>query len=336
MTTTSADALLEEIKSGPSKVGGIKPRKPIKKPVNSVLISADEAPVQLTQVNNEEGVEIDPAEIYINPEINQRIHTNEIRKRDKSFLELRESLKTNGQIQSIMVRPCARPGHSYELIYGSRRLYGCMAEDMKVRAIIKPMSNEDALATAYIENDERDDYWPIEEARAYMYFLGNESAKAPKYRIRKYESYGVSTKNRLLDFASLPDEFVECCSNPSGLTEKNTRQFRSHYRKNKQHIDRHIQTILNGKARYIPSTLISTLLQEKKIKTRRAVQYRDARNNVVLSIGGAKKLDGKLTQIVTLYENDSETIDDLITTLSAIKKRLDVGDTVVPIKQNSD
>ena len=106
------------------------------------------------------------------------------------------------------------------------------------------MSDEDALATAYIENEERDDYWPIEDARALMCFLNNESTKTPKYRIKKYENCDRTTKHRLKDFASLPDAFIECCINPAALTERNTRSFRSFYKKNKSAVDKQVRTCL--------------------------------------------------------------------------------------------
>lgn len=323
-TVSSVDKIVSELGNTVAGKFSTKPRrKPEIKRAPSVLIDSNSAPVTTPAVAADNAIEIDPASIYIDPSINQRIHSTEIRKRDKAFQNLKVSLQENGQIQPIMVRPSTRPDYTYELVYGSRRLHACMAVGLNVNAIVKPMSDEDALATAYIENEERDDYWPIEDARALMCFLNNENSKTPKYRIKKYENCDRTTKHRLKDFASLPDALLECCNNPAALTERNTRSFRSFYRKNKATVDKHIKSILKGATRHSPAALMSILMDDAPLKRRKAVQYKDSGNNVVVSIHGVKNTDGRLSQSVTLYNSDVESLDELIQTLTMIKKRID-------------
>lgn len=80
--------------------------------------------------------------------------------------ELAESIRAQGLVQPIVVRPLARAG-SYELIAGERRWRACrMAGKTSVPAIIRVVPDEATLALALIENIQREDLNPLEEATA--------------------------------------------------------------------------------------------------------------------------------------------------------------------------
>lgn len=80
--------------------------------------------------------------------------------------ELAESIRAQGLVQPVVVRPLARPG-SYELVAGERRWRACrMAGKERIPAIIREVPDEAALALALIENIQREDLNPLEEATA--------------------------------------------------------------------------------------------------------------------------------------------------------------------------
>ncbi len=88
---------------------------------------------------------------------------------DIKIRELAQSIKEKGILQPIIVRK-AKDG--YELIAGERRLRAARIANLdEIPAIVKDISEEEALQIALIENLQREDLNPIEEAEAYQYFI---------------------------------------------------------------------------------------------------------------------------------------------------------------------
>lgn len=89
---------------------------------------------------------------------------------DKSSLkELAESIKVHGVIQPILVR---KKEDKYEIIAGERRFRASRLVGLKeIPAIIMDADKEDAAKLALIENIQREDLNPIEEAMAYKHLL---------------------------------------------------------------------------------------------------------------------------------------------------------------------
>ena len=80
--------------------------------------------------------------------------------------ELTQSIRAEGLIQPIVVRALKKT-KQYELIAGERRWRACQALGMKeIPAIVRDISDEAAMAMALIENIQREDLNPIEEADA--------------------------------------------------------------------------------------------------------------------------------------------------------------------------
>ena len=80
--------------------------------------------------------------------------------------ELAASIKATGVLQPITVR--AVPGGRYQLIAGERRwLASQKAGKLTVPAIVRQVSNEQAMEMTIIENLQREDLNPIEQARAF-------------------------------------------------------------------------------------------------------------------------------------------------------------------------
>lgn len=87
----------------------------------------------------------------------------------QSMEELVQSIKEKGIIQPILVR---RKGDNYELIAGERRFRAAGALHLKeIPVIVKEAEDQDSLELSLIENIQRQDLNPIEEAHAYQYLI---------------------------------------------------------------------------------------------------------------------------------------------------------------------
>lgn len=79
--------------------------------------------------------------------------------------ELTQSIRANGIVQPIIVR---RKGGRYEIVAGERRWRASQRAGLqKIPAVVKEVSDEKLLELALIENIQRQELNPIEEARAY-------------------------------------------------------------------------------------------------------------------------------------------------------------------------
>ncbi|MEM6998213.1 MAG: ParB/RepB/Spo0J family partition protein [Pseudomonadota bacterium] len=80
--------------------------------------------------------------------------------------ELADSIRAQGMIQPIVVRSLTNKNH-YEIIAGERRWRAAqLAELQEIPVIIKDVSDQTAMCMALIENIQRQDLNPLEEARA--------------------------------------------------------------------------------------------------------------------------------------------------------------------------
>jgi ParB family transcriptional regulator, chromosome partitioning protein len=88
--------------------------------------------------------------------------------RPEQLADLEASLKINGLLQPITVRP-APGGSGYELIAGERRYRAATRLGWTdIPALIKVVDDRDALSLALVENLQRADLDPIEEAEGYQ------------------------------------------------------------------------------------------------------------------------------------------------------------------------
>ena len=86
---------------------------------------------------------------------------------DDSLDELAESISKRGVIQPIIVRPAK--GRGYQLVAGERRWRAAQRAKLhEIPAIIRDLNDEDTLTIALIENIQREDLNPVEEAQAYQ------------------------------------------------------------------------------------------------------------------------------------------------------------------------
>lgn len=84
--------------------------------------------------------------------------------------ELKESIKRSGVIEPIIVRSSA--DGSYELVAGERRLRASQAVGMKdIPAIVRELSDKEAVEFSLVENIQRENLNPLEEAKGYARLL---------------------------------------------------------------------------------------------------------------------------------------------------------------------
>lgn len=86
--------------------------------------------------------------------------------------ELAQSIKEKGVLQPVIVKKIENPnpitGKKYELICGERRAKAALLAGLeKIPAVVKEVAQSDLLEWALIENIQREDLNPLEEAKAY-------------------------------------------------------------------------------------------------------------------------------------------------------------------------
>ncbi len=117
--------------------------------------------------------------------------------------ELSESIKSQGLMQPIVVRPVAEK--KYEIIAGERRWRACQLAGMdRVPVIVKDVPDEAAIAMALIENIQREDLNPIEEAMA-LHRLQQEF-ELTQVEVAQAVGKSRSTVTNLLRLMSLRDD----------------------------------------------------------------------------------------------------------------------------------
>ncbi len=91
---------------------------------------------------------------------------------EKAIEELAESVRTHGVLQPIMVRPAANG--RYTIVAGERRWRAARIAGLEeIPVIIREMSEKEAAEIALVENLQRENLNPIEEARGYKNLIEN-------------------------------------------------------------------------------------------------------------------------------------------------------------------
>ena len=142
----------------------------------------------------------------------RQIRTNPFQPRQtfvqEKLEELAASIKENGLIQPIIVRKSPIVG--YELLAGERRYRAAqMAGFKEIPAIIRELSDDDMIKQAIIENLQREDLNPIEEAQAYQRLIKDYRLKQDEVAEKVSKSRAAITNSlRLLKLDSRVQEMV--------------------------------------------------------------------------------------------------------------------------------
>ena len=123
---------------------------------------------------------------------------------EKELHDLSESIKEQGVLVPIILRTVQNKPYLYEIVAGERRYRAAqMAGLSEIPALVKTLSDNNAMEIALIENVQRENLNPIEEAQAYQNLMekcGYELADVSKL-IGKSESY----IRNLMRINSLPE-----------------------------------------------------------------------------------------------------------------------------------
>jgi ParB family chromosome partitioning protein len=114
---------------------------------------------------------------------------------ETAMKELVDSVKEKGVLQPILVRP-AKSGKGYTLVCGERRYRAAMSvhsdniTKSTIPAVIRELNDEEALELQIIENLQRKDVHPLEEAVAFKSLLDHgKEVKEVAARVGKSEFY---------------------------------------------------------------------------------------------------------------------------------------------------
>ena len=123
---------------------------------------------------------------------------------ETALAALTESIRTQGVVQPVLVRPT---GGGYELIAGERRWRAAQAAGLAtVPAVVRDDGDTDALLLALVENVAREDLSPVEEARGYVALLEEFDLELGEIATKVGRSKpSVSNRMRLLE---LPDDVI--------------------------------------------------------------------------------------------------------------------------------
>ena len=200
---------------------------------------------------------------------------------EQAITELAESIKEHGVIQPILVR---RLGDKYEIIAGERRYKASLlAGKRTIPAIIAELNDKDSAEVALIENVQRQDLTPIEEAVSYRKILdmGYLTQEQLAEKLGKTQST-ISNKLRLLN---LDDDVQEAL-----LDEKIS--------------ERHARSLLK-----IDSKQKQRNILERIIKERLTVKKTDDLINKILL--GEEVVEEKIeTEIPSIFMNNSVQVDE--------------------------
>lgn len=124
---------------------------------------------------------------------------------ETALRELSESIKTQGILQPILVR---RDGKGYRIIAGERRWRAAQLAGLKeVPAIVREASSEEAFELALVENLQRKDLNPIEEALGYKRLV--EERKMTQEQVAERIGKDRSSIANALRLLTLPEEVKE-------------------------------------------------------------------------------------------------------------------------------
>ncbi|WP_273446036.1 ParB/RepB/Spo0J family partition protein [Thermophilibacter provencensis] len=122
--------------------------------------------------------------------------------RPEELAELADSIKQNGILQPLLVR---KKGSGYEIVAGERRYQAAKAAGLsEVPVVIREISDDEVFKLALIENLQRSDLSPLEEAQGYRQLIKEKGLTQEELaKILSKSRSAITNTLRLLD---LPEE----------------------------------------------------------------------------------------------------------------------------------
>ncbi len=127
--------------------------------------------------------------------------------KEEKLEELANSIRKNGIIQPIAVRPSKSDASKYEIVAGERRWLAAQRAGLhEIPITILDLSDVESLEVAIVENIQRDDLNPIEEAKGYKRL--NEEFNYDHESISKLMSKSRSHISNTLRLLTLPSDVI--------------------------------------------------------------------------------------------------------------------------------
>jgi len=154
-----------------------------------------------TNIKNDENSRVAISDLVRNP-YQPRETFNEAK-----LAELTSSIKKNGIIQPIAVRPFKSEAGKYEIVAGERRWLAAQRAGLHdIPVTVLDLSDVESLEVAIVENIQRDDLNPVEEAKGYKRLL--EEFNYDHEHISKLMSKSRSHVSNTLRLLTLPQDVV--------------------------------------------------------------------------------------------------------------------------------
>jgi len=117
---------------------------------------------------------------------------------EDKLAELADSIRQNGVLQPILVR---RKGQKYEIVAGERRYQASKLAGLKeIPAVVREIDDDKVFQLALIENLQRSDLSPIEEAKGYKQLLTSRSLTQEELaKILSKSRSAIANTLRLMD-----------------------------------------------------------------------------------------------------------------------------------------
>lgn len=227
---------------------------------------------------------------------------------EEKIEELASSIKENGLIQPIIVR---KKDKKYEIIAGERRYRACKLAGLKeISCIIEDYNDQEVSTLAIIENIQREDLSPIEEAKAYQSLIKEYSYNQSELaKIVGKKQSTIANKLRLL---KLNDDVIAAVDRKQ-ITERHARAMLS--------VDKDKQVdILNEVLKKQLNVSQTEKLIQKKPKPKKPKPKKAISQNVKIALNTINQATMMIEKTGIHLNQEVEDLDDEYVITIRIKK----------------
>ena len=127
---------------------------------------------------------------------------------EKALQELADSIKQNGVLQPILVR---KIGGKYQIVAGERRYQASKLAGLKeIPAVVRDIDDKEVFQLALIENLQRSDLSPMEEAKGYRQLIDSQGlTQEGLAKILSKSRSAIANTLRLMDLPTVVQEMIE-------------------------------------------------------------------------------------------------------------------------------
>ena len=221
---------------------------------------------------------------------------------EEKIEELAASIKENGLIQPIVVR---KVNGIYQIIAGERRYRACCSLNMKqVPCIIEDYDDKQTQTLAIIENIQREDLSPLEEAKAYQALIKEYGYSQTELAdiVGKKQST-IANKLRLL---KLSDD-VQFSLNQKQITERHARAMLSLNEEKQQEV---LREVLKKKLTVADTERLIKKEPKPKKKKASADVKKTISRNVKIALNTLQQAIGMIEKTGTSLQQETEDLED--------------------------